>query len=121
MSNRSGTGGRLQRFLGRTGPPQQGQDHGIVRPSPEGDPDGASELNGIGSDWDAAKPLCRRGPQAMSPVGTTRTCRRGRSMSVVGGGAEKICSQWVFRLLTKRRHQEAESCTVCGCWFLGSG
>jgi hypothetical protein len=54
MSNRSGTGGRLQRFLGRTGPPQQGQDHGIVRPSPEGDPDGASELNGIGSDSDAA-------------------------------------------------------------------
>src|ERR1019366_445150 len=36
----------------------------------------------------------------MSPIGTFRTCRSSRCMSVIGATADVICSKRVFRLLT---------------------
>jgi hypothetical protein len=39
-----------------------------------------------------------------SAVGTERTWRNSRWMSVIGATAENICSQRVFRLLTPNRH-----------------
>jgi len=36
-----------------------------------------------------------------SGIGTERTWRSSRCMSVIGGAADDICSQRVFRLLTQ--------------------
>jgi hypothetical protein len=44
---------------------------------------------------------------ATSGVGTERTCRSGRSMSVVGGRAENIGSERVFPSLTQLGHPSA--------------
>jgi hypothetical protein len=41
----------------------------------------------------------------MSLVGTKRSWRCCHRMSVVRGEVENICSQRVFRLLTRKRHQ----------------
>jgi hypothetical protein len=43
----------------------------------------------------------------MSPVGTERTWRSSRCMSVIGATADDICSQRVFRLLTQLRHPDS--------------
>jgi hypothetical protein len=52
-------------------------------------------------------PSRRRGDRigrSTSVIGTERTCRCSRLMSVVGGRADHICSKGVFRLLTQLRH-----------------
>jgi hypothetical protein len=43
----------------------------------------------------------------MSLIGTTRKCRRGRCMSVVGGTADHICSERVFPGLTHNGHRRS--------------
>src|SRR5580704_7958422 len=44
---------------------------------------------------------CASTGEFFNTIGTERTCRPYRAMSVAGGKAENICSQRVFRILTQ--------------------
>jgi hypothetical protein len=44
-------------------------------------------------------------------IGTKRTCRHGRVLSAIGGKAENICSQRVFRPLYQGR-----TYSICACF-----
>src|SRR5664279_5230501 len=52
----------------------------------------------------------------MAAVGTKRTWRSGRDMSVIGATADVICSERVFRLLTHFGHRPlAQFIRYCVC------
>ena len=65
-------------------------------------------ISGKATSIDHLFPLAR-----VSPFSTTQTCRSSRCMSAIGATADVICSERVFRLLTRSGHRDR-----CRMWLI---